>query len=569
MTEKGMRSPGGRSNVLSRHFGRNKARLRGEEPTFRTCDSRPRYHARMKDFILHHQSKIKGVLSCFDRMLFRGYLSLQYSQGMAGFLRQRGIPFGRLKPFLLETSGALKAHAQRMAEERGRPYRYLDKSLPMEQEARAMAERDAIEEGLVCVFARLELSRTYSFSFRRLPPSVHSDRRKCLHLYYYFMDREFGLIPLKLQTWFPSTMQVYVNVQEWLSRKLRAHGIKFTKLDNVLVDVEDFERAQAFADRLSSLPWPRILDRWTRQINPLMRSLLRGSHYYWVASQMEYATDVIFKSRSALAELYPRLLRHGMLCCGAKDVMGFLGKKLRSNFQGEVTTDLLELTSLRTPGARIKHRVKENWLKMYDKAGLVLRAETVINNPGEFRVRRRVRRKGKQTMAWTRMLKGLAYLFRYRDVSRSANSRYLDALAVVSDPTAKVREVERITSPKRVTSHRTAMAFNPLSQDDCELFAAFMNGQHSLGGFKNGDIRRQLAGTAHMRRVGPDERRRSAKSLASSSASMPMASSRRYPAPENGEPPASGAGSWPHLFRSRSSHSRNCLPFRPEDVLAE
>jgi hypothetical protein len=56
-------------------------------------------------------------------------------------------------------------------------------------------------------------------------------------------------------------------------------------------------------------------------------------------------------------------------------------KKRRSSFRGEVTTDLLELISLRTPGARIKHRVKERWLKMYDKAGPVLRVETVINNP--------------------------------------------------------------------------------------------------------------------------------------------------------------------------------------------
>ena len=103
----------------------------------------------MKDFIQRHQTKIKGVLSCFDRMLFRGYLPLQYGQGMAGFLKERRIPFGKLKPFLLDTSAALKAHAQEMAEKRGRPYRYLEASLPMEQEARAMAEKEAIEEGLV------------------------------------------------------------------------------------------------------------------------------------------------------------------------------------------------------------------------------------------------------------------------------------------------------------------------------------------------------------------------------------------------------------------------------------
>jgi hypothetical protein len=33
--------------------------------------------------------------------------------------------------------------------------------------------------------------------------------------------------------------------------------------------------------------------------------------------------------------------------------------------------------------------MKDNWLKMYDKFGQVLRVETVINDPREFRVRRR------------------------------------------------------------------------------------------------------------------------------------------------------------------------------------
>ena len=48
----------------------------------------------------------------------------------------------------------------------------------------------------------------------------------------------------------------------------------------------------------------------------------------------------------------------------------------------------------RWPGARIKHRMKNNWLKMYDKFGWVLRIETVINNPSEFRVRRLRTRQG-------------------------------------------------------------------------------------------------------------------------------------------------------------------------------
>jgi hypothetical protein len=54
----------------------------------------------------------------------------------------------------------------------------------------------------------------------------------------------------------------------------------------------------------------------------------------------------------------------------------------------------------RLPSQGVKHRMKANWIKMYDKTGCVLRIETVINQPEEFRVRRRVRRNGKRVTCW-------------------------------------------------------------------------------------------------------------------------------------------------------------------------
>lgn len=271
------------------------------------------YDGGMKEFIDRHQRKIKGVLSCFDRMIFRGYLPVQNGQGMAGFLKVLNIPRGQLKTFLLENSGAVISHAKAMAEKEGRPYRYLEQKLPMEQEARKIAARDGIEEGLVCIFAILEPCRTFSFTYAKDSDFIRPRRTKCLHLYYYFLDREFGLIHLKLQTWFPLTMQVYVNGQERLARKLKEEGIGFTKLDNVFIGLENFERAQALADGMTSLNWPGILERWTRRINPLMNGVLKNMRYYWATAQCEYATDVIFQSRRALQDLYPRLLSHGLL----------------------------------------------------------------------------------------------------------------------------------------------------------------------------------------------------------------------------------------------------------------
>ena len=108
------------------------------------------------------------------------------------------------------------------------------------------------------------------------------------------------------------------------------------------------------------------------------------------------------------------------------------------------------------------------------------------------------------------MRKGVHYLFRYRDVSLSANSRYLDALSIVSDPTARVAEVDRITRRKRSPSGRTARAFNPLSREDLQLFQSVMDGQHCIRGFANREIRNALAKTSHLARV-DGKKRRSAK----------------------------------------------------------
>ena len=66
----------------------------------------------MKTFLDKHESKITGVLSCFDRMLFRGYLPIMSGAAMAQFLNQEGIKFRDLKSCLLEHAATLKAHAQ-------------------------------------------------------------------------------------------------------------------------------------------------------------------------------------------------------------------------------------------------------------------------------------------------------------------------------------------------------------------------------------------------------------------------------------------------------------------------
>ena len=73
-------------------------------------------------------------------------------------------------------------------------------------------------------------------------------------------------------------------------------------------------------------------------MNPLLKDLLAPMGHYWVTSQAEYSTDIVFKSRRHLEELVPRLLEHSTLQFEATDILTFLSRKLSGQFAGEVVT---------------------------------------------------------------------------------------------------------------------------------------------------------------------------------------------------------------------------------------
>ncbi len=249
----------------------------------------------MIKFLDAFQDKITGVLSCFDRLILRGHLPVSSAEGMEAFLLRQGLLFKDLKHFLPRHADRLKQHAQATADRRGRPFVYLSGRTRKEDMARSIAERDGVDSGLVCIFSALEPCRSFALRYGEGRPRLRAADRKCLFLYYYFIDREFGLMHVRLQTWFPLQIQIYVNGHEWLARKLDQHGIAYRKVDNAFSWIEDVKRAQRFADRMASKNWVRILDAFAKRVNPLLGDLLDGFRYYWVTEQAEYSTDIMWE----------------------------------------------------------------------------------------------------------------------------------------------------------------------------------------------------------------------------------------------------------------------------------
>jgi hypothetical protein len=448
----------------------------------------------MERFLLRHEGRIAGSISGFDRMLFRGILrSIAFVEGMERFLGSEGVLLKDFGRYMQRLSEGIKQRARRIADEKQRPMQYLGSSRTSKEEiARQIAKRDGIQNGLICILSAVEPCSAFDVTkdAKRKRLRLVKRDRKCLHLYFYYWDPEFGLMHIRLQTWAPFHVQVCVNGREWLARQLDRKKMGYEKHDNCFTQIDDLAQAQQILNTLVERKWVKWLQQQVVAIHPYLekQSQPRFYPYYWTLSQCEYATDVMFHQATMLETLYPALLRHAIEQFRTADVLRFLGRRIiPSRFQGEIRSHM----GYRIDGVRIKHWVEENSIKMYDKAGSVLRIETTINNTKRFRVRRRVTRYGRKIMDWTTMRKGIVDIRRRVQLCQAANNRYLEALAVVGTPTPSHRILDPVIQPVTARGRRFR-PLRPISPDDSSFFKEILSAQYLLQGVRNRDLRHAL-----------------------------------------------------------------------------
>jgi hypothetical protein len=444
-------------------------------------------------FIQRHQDRITGILSGFDRLVFHGLLrQLVYAGGMMNFLWKRQVLLKDFGPFAESVTERLKAASGQAALDQGRPLIYLPSAATdKEALARRIAARDKVSQGLICVLRTVEMCRSYSIFKNRDTKRIElrPAQRKGLSLYHYLIDPVFGFMYARIHTWFPFDIQIGINGREWLARQMDREGLPYLRRDNCFPWIQDAGRAQRIMDRLLKTPWRRHLGHFARMLNPAHAAIFRGfpADYYWSVPQSEWATDLMFKNTASLAAIYPGLVRHAMTAFSSADVMRFLGRKVHGGYRGEIVSDFKD----RPEGVRIKHRVGKNSIKLYDKEGRVLRPETTINDPRDFKVYRRKTGEPHGELAWRTMRKGVADLHRRAKVSQASNERYLDALAAADTSTPLGDLIRPLCRPVTWQGERIR-GLRPWSPDDVALFQAVCHGEFSINGFRNRDLQRLL-----------------------------------------------------------------------------
>lgn len=449
------------------------------------------------NIIEQNKEKINGILETFDRMIINGYLlNLCNYRQFLYYLIENNIKLVDFDKFALKETNDLCNYIDNYIKENNVETIYLNSGkIDKNEIVMAELEKNPDKTGLITALSAVEICNTMTVKPNKETQKLEVTSRpaKCKHYYFYYNDEEFGLMYLKIQTWFPYNVQIYINGREYLSKLLDKNNIKYDMYNNSFSYIEDFTRAQELADGILNQKISDSFDGLIKQINvhlPKIEKIFSHS-YYWCIDQCEFATDINFKNRDDLSLFYKTLVETAYFTFSSEDIYSFFGRnvsKIHNFSKGEIVSDLRH----RYQGYRIKFKINNNQIKMYDK-GNNLRIEVTINNPKDFKVlkekERIIEHKSiEKEKVWVPMGKSISNLYRYVEISKSITKRYIEALPDINIDEVPISEINKISSSIEVND-RKYTGFNILEKDTLKLFTIISSGEYLINGFSNKLIR--------------------------------------------------------------------------------
>jgi hypothetical protein len=443
-----------------------------------------------------YASKIRGVLSCFDRVVITGTLpDICYADAMSSHLRSKGIRIFDYTQFVEPLRDEIRLRAEELSRDNGVEIEFIrKKDFRKEKRLKQIIAKRGDHPGLVHIFSAMEPCPSFKpwHDKKTGKTFLRGTEAKCIHYYFYFILEDLGLCYLRVPTWAPFRLQFYFNGHHYLASLLHRKGFSYRLLENGFTEIEDFAKTQQLSDNLQVKALHRRLDQVAKMFCPVLRHFPSG--YHWTLMQVEFATDVVFKYQSDLRPLYETIIRTAIHAVKPQHVATFLGRKLHGTYQGEIGNDF----HTRIEGTRIKHQMGPVSIKMYDKLGIILRIETTVNDVSFFKHYRKVEhRDGTWEMKDASLKKSIYSLPVLRELMEAANRRYLEFVSVNEDPTVGIKNLEKISKPIS-DGQRSYRGFNLFHSKDLGLFEGIVRGEFNIHGFQNRSLRTILVGkTGH------------------------------------------------------------------------
>jgi len=373
-------------------------------------------------------------LECLDRLYLNGYVAdLQTSGQVVRFMREHlGQPIP--SPAIFNKIGvAFRRAVDEFAEDNDIPvvrFKKGDRRIDLMRPYLAAATAPAV----VAIGVAQEFQWVFTGHQRPTdnPAAVYygfdKAERRVTCFYFYVVDPEFGPGFIKICSYFPYPVKVWLNGHEWAKRQATNAGIAFTELANGFAACDDPEGLQAICDRLGPADIEAFFDRWTAVIPTPLTADDHAAGYWWQLSmrQVEVSRTIVFDAPRRARGFFEAVIADNLDVGRPDEVKIIFNRRIQRNTPGEFATKVV------TRGTDVTVNVfyKKSRIKEYLKEGRALRIETVINEPNDIGCQRR--------------LHNLADL---QTKARAANGRLLEVQRVGQCCAITTPLLERVTLP--------------------------------------------------------------------------------------------------------------------------
>ena len=212
---------------------------------------------------------------------------------------------------MMKISQEFREGVKRFAAEQDIPFITFKKQDKKEQVAKEYLAQFQGQSGVVLIGKAQEKALGYKARTTRRGTRVWFQYSRqtvyVTHYYFYILDEDFGLVFIKVCSYFPFEVKVCFNGHEWAKQQLRQAGIGFEAPDNGFAACDDPERLQEICHSLSAAKIQAFFDYWVEQLPWPLTAEDRAASYEHRPSvwQLEVAKTLVFtdpEQGRALAE---------------------------------------------------------------------------------------------------------------------------------------------------------------------------------------------------------------------------------------------------------------------------
>lgn len=428
-------------------------------------------------------------LECPDRVYLNGYVPNLQVPGQVVLFLTRHLGYPIPSPALMDRIGQrFRRAVDSYARANHIPVVHFEKGQRKVEVMRRHLNRAAASGrsqvaaiGLAQEYAQVASARTWHTSAGVPQFAFGKARRRVSCVYFYLWDEQMGPAFVKVTTYFPYPMKIWVNAHEWAKRQATAAGIGFTALSNGFASCDDPPGLQTICDRFGPGAIRVFTERWWARLPLPLTPADRAAGYWWDLSmrQVEFSRTVVFTAPRHARAFFEALVADN-LDLGRPDqieiIFGRRGRpRRRTRRRADTPPELFKtVIDTRTQGVTVNAYYKHSRIKQYLKDGRAMRIETVVNDTTDLGVLRR-----------------LEHFDELSATARDVNRRMVDAERVGQGAVLASPAFERIAHPSLVDGRRTpALRFgDPRVQ---ALAGALAHTVSAATGITNRSLRAQM-----------------------------------------------------------------------------